>query len=47
MKKTVLAVAGVLTLFFAGCATSGPGAAGAPDSPVYEGDGVSLAEAIE
>jgi hypothetical protein len=38
MKKSVFVFAGVLAVFIAACATSGP---------VYEGDALTLAEAIE
>jgi tetratricopeptide (TPR) repeat protein len=58
MKKMVVTFVCVLMVFFAACATSGSGgAAPAPykapqaappdNDPVYEGDGLSLAEAIE
>jgi tetratricopeptide (TPR) repeat protein len=54
MKKTFLAFVGAVAVFFAACATSGSGTASyqvpqtvPPDGPVYEGEGLSLAEAIE
>ncbi|MDR0387692.1 MAG: hypothetical protein LBH57_06605, partial [Treponema sp.] len=56
MKKAFLVFLCALPVFFVACATTGsrpaapyqaPQAAPPADEPVYEGDGVSLAEAIE
>ncbi|MFP3091064.1 tetratricopeptide repeat protein [Treponema sp. TIM-1] len=58
MKKAFWAFAGVLIVFFAACATTGSGGTvparyqvsqtvPPDDSPVFEGEGVSLGEAIE
>ena len=43
MKKEVLVFVGVLTVCFASCTTTG----NRERAPVFEGNGVNLAEAIE